>query len=1021
MTCLEAQQHNTSGKLIALEGDSEVISTHLRLLPPSQKILIFPPLQSCISKACEQRQFNPKEYIKSVHAHLIKRLNDARSFLQSTISPQHPRIVFMNGGTLRARAICIENICQNLTLGDIGAAESLFDDLVKDGMAGLLQQEATYQEEGMISENTKVEPNQDTRKNINSFTNDRGILENTTETEGLKQLDKIYLEEDDKMSWTIDGELFSDQLHETKPSNISESFDLYKKLSAKILDDIKDPIITRPDIEQSTFDIHDQMSDFKKKTNSLNCEQLLTPKLDKSSKHDILSLRRSMEFMPKSSPSFTANNYLTGVYVEDESDTSNELEFFNDDRSLPSTPLKLKERKYNAVVSSGDGKSLVNPGTSSIYDSSLRRKSSFLLPSLNDKNMQNRSQSLEIGSLRSFSSKPESPPNTFLKSPQKSKTESLVSSSLQLDSGIETFDHGLSKPLFGLTEDFIIHFTDGSTDLILDSVLQSYQDSRYPSFRPSNWSINLSSGVDQSKIPSSPVSELSKTSETSAKTSRIYPPSRSSFDTLTINGNTPRSKKISPPTPSMTPPAIGHSLNKNCKKIITFSATNSNGIISVHNCFRRLLSNYLPPGENGFSQYYWPISSEADRIWKPVFGNWNISECLLKKQTVDRIIAFGCESNVKEDFRSQISGMVERVGSKKNGENRSGRLDIGYLILKALQNINDPTIIQQTFDPFSEPLILANLIIPQLESYFASNSSTQLLVLQFSSIHIPIIYALRDLLGNNLLKIAGIYSPPMSVSTMFPPSPVSPNTASTRTTVIHSMKFGHTCTHTISSNNSSKPSSISTISKIEADGDFSGFDYKLSSSASDDEIIRFVSGIRQSLIEISNFYVPEPEPEPRTIVQVVEKYIPAPPSSYSMSNRPPSQHRSSAMENLTSQDGMYRPNSRRQSNKSKRHSSSAGLHNPLTEIVAKRNYATSIASSRRTRLSNMSGDLDGWENFEIGDDENDFDDYDRMILGSKMAGLVFGRQVFGAGYDDSKVVQHRVASKRKALKWLGLA
>lgn len=1020
MPCLEAQQQNTSGKLIALEGDSEVISTHLRLLPPSQKILIIPPLQSCIGKSCEQRPYNPKEYIKTVHADLTKRLNDARSFLQHTISDQQPRLVFMNGGTLRARAICIENICQNMTLGDIGAAESLFDDLVKDGMAGLLRQETAYQEGDMISENTKVEPNQPSSKNINSLENDLGLLAKMTETEGLKQFDKIYLEEDDKIPWTIDGELFSDQLHETRHPRLSESLEFYKNPAEKIVADTKDPIITRLDIEQSTCDKYDQISDFEKRKISLNSEQVLTPKLDESSKHEMHFLRRSAESMPRVSPSFTANNYLTGVYVEDESDNSNELEFFNSDLSLPSTPPKLMESRSHSGVFTGDRKSLMNPGTLPKYDSSLRRKSSFLLPSLNDQNKLNRPQSLEISSPKLYSSKSEFPPTTFLKSPQKSKSGSFVSTP-HIDGGMETSDEELNKPMFGLTEDFIIHFTEGSTDHILDSVLQSYQDSRYPSFQPSNRSINLSLGIDQSEIPSSPLSELSKSNETSAKYSRMHPPNRSSFDPYTSSGNTPSYKKLSPPTPSMTPPAISHSLDKNCKKILTFSATSSNGIISVHNCFRRLLSNYLPAGENGYSQYYWPISPEADRLWKPVFGNWNISECLLKKTTVDRIIAFGCESDVKDDFKSQISGMVERVGFKKNGESRSGKLDIAYLILQALQNTNDPAIIQHTFDPFSEPSLIANLIIPQLESYFACNLSTQLLVLHFSSIHIPIIYALRDLLGKNLLKIAGIYSPLVSTSTMFPPSPVSPKTASTRATIIHSMKFGKSGNHTISSENISIPSTISNVSKIEADVDFSGFDYKISSLASDDEIIRFVSGIRQSLIEISNFYVPEPEPEPRTIVQVVEKYIPAPPSSYSMSNRPPSQHRSSAMENMKSQDGTYRPNSRRQSNKSKRHSSSAGLHNPLTEFVAKRSYATSIASSRRTHFSNMSGDLDGWENFDIGDDENDFDDYDRMILGSKMAGLVFGRQVFGADYDDSKVVQHRVASKRKALKWLGLA
>jgi hypothetical protein len=44
--------------------------------------------------------------------------------------------------------------------------------------------------------------------------------------------------------------------------------------------------------------------------------------------------------------------------------------------------------------------------------------------------------------------------------------------------------------------------------------------------------------------------------------------------------------------------------------------------------------------------------------------------------TVDQIIALGCEDGVKNDFFVKISGQVERLGSKRDGLNRGGKLDI---------------------------------------------------------------------------------------------------------------------------------------------------------------------------------------------------------------------------------------------------------------------------------------------------------------------------------------------------------
>lgn len=139
MASLEKQQSTGPGKLVSLEGDVETISTQLRLLPPSQKILVLPSLLENISTT-DKHSFKPRAYIREVHEAYTGRIETARSFLE-TSTAWHPKLVLMNGGSVGARTTCITSICQNLTNGDVEKAEAIFDDIVKDGVAGLLAHE----------------------------------------------------------------------------------------------------------------------------------------------------------------------------------------------------------------------------------------------------------------------------------------------------------------------------------------------------------------------------------------------------------------------------------------------------------------------------------------------------------------------------------------------------------------------------------------------------------------------------------------------------------------------------------------------------------------------------------------------------------------------------------------------------------------------------------------------------------------------------------------------------------------
>src|SRR5271170_7663812 len=77
--------------------------------------------------------------------------------------------------------------------------------------------------------------------------------------------------------------------------------------------------------------------------------------------------------------------------------------------------------------------------------------------------------------------------------------------------------------------------------------------------------------------------------------------------------------------------------------------------------------------------------------------------------------------------------------------------------MQAMQAFTSQPLSRQTGEnPFSQPSLLATLLIPHLETYLSSNDSTSLLILHYPICHLSTVLALRDLLGPRLLKVAGI-------------------------------------------------------------------------------------------------------------------------------------------------------------------------------------------------------------------------------------------------------------------------
>ena len=149
------------GSVVAFEGRQDLISTHLRLLPTSSQFLILPSIESYVNTKDQDQDFEPRSFIRRIHNALISRDGVAHAFLAGATA-DHKRLVFVNGSTSGAQALCIKELMKHETLGDRAEAEILFDEIIKDGLAGLEKQHSTTVETS-TGASEYVEESQDNR------------------------------------------------------------------------------------------------------------------------------------------------------------------------------------------------------------------------------------------------------------------------------------------------------------------------------------------------------------------------------------------------------------------------------------------------------------------------------------------------------------------------------------------------------------------------------------------------------------------------------------------------------------------------------------------------------------------------------------------------------------------------------------------------------------------------------------------------------------------------------------------
>lgn len=698
MPSLEATTPMSFGKLIALEGDCDLITAQLCQLPPSQKVLVFSPFQDTVSQFNHKSKFDAKLFIFNVFTVLSQRLKAARSFLETNASADHPKIVFMNGATISARSICIKAICENITAGQIKSAEAIFNYLVRDGVAGLLRKDDSSDRDAgtetrstitRLDESKEEQMGQGSPELIKDLTQPDVYM--TSELERTETYNRI---------WCADTASFGTQ---DRGAEIKywESFSTDNTSSTELLSGYHEYVAN-----ESTTKAIDNLSDsgpdkkgFSECDSSGGEEKIVRTTFIVPSKED-LRLRKIMAETQLPIPSPVSNSVsavpsIPGAYLLDtEDDDKNDhdegsLEYST---SYPPTPIITVDTVATDIAQfaekNQDGR--LSPSSRTVRSNSSEKlslsirsgqnckKRPLFLSELKASNFNKfnslSSQASSLHSSQGIRSRPST--NSSSVGNENNERHTYVDKACGADESLHEMygsEDEIDSSIFELNEDLVIYFSDGVEDIILDAVLRSYQDNPYQPFQFSLPLSKLKSSADALRKLQTCSTNVDKLAQEPglAKTTGNASNSSPAMNHYRRNSNPSLGRS------SISTPLISPLIYTQDQKIFTFSTVNATNAIAIHNDFRKLLGHHLPVGEKGYSQYYQAVSVDIDRFWKPVFDTWHISESNPEKPTI-QIIAFGTDEMVEDAFKAQISGLIQQIGIKKSGECRSSKIDIRY-------------------------------------------------------------------------------------------------------------------------------------------------------------------------------------------------------------------------------------------------------------------------------------------------------------------------------------------------------
>jgi len=309
------------------------------------------------------------------------------------------------------------------------------------------------------------------------------------------------------------------------------------------------------------------------------------------------------------------------------------------------------------------------------------------------------------------------------------------------------------------------------------------------------------------------------------------------------------------------------------------------------------------------------------------------------------------------------------------------------LVIHAMQTFtSQPLSLQAGENPFSQPPLLAALLIPHLETFLSSSCPTRLLILHYPVSHLSTVLALRDLLGSHLMKVTGIID--ATAISPLKPSKERPNSiASVDEWVSTTTSQSPSPTQECRMSRTPRTSRKSTVPQPS----FSKADFLLVSPATEEEISTFLTSVWESLtFPSSSFFIPDDVLSPSSTLRPVPS--PSTVSSYSPPLTPPPDRQKRL-------SPIWEP--KRASFTYSTSSTEISIENAWRRERQSEKDWEKLESERRERVSEKA-----WESFIMGNDSDE--------------SLLEQERIFMPYLHLMPRTAPRIGESRKALKWLGL-
>ncbi|KAI1293249.1 hypothetical protein F5Y03DRAFT_332308 [Xylaria venustula] len=874
------------GSLIAFEGPQDIISTQLHLLPNSPKILILPSFHDYAKESDTSSHFDARSLILRTHEACHARAEAAHTFLRES-TPDNKRLVFVNGCTISARMSCITAISTHETNGDFIRAEDIFNNLIQAGIAGLKRQIEREQELSVVSR---------------TYTAANGEEDNVAEdpsTRAMRAADALYLE----TSFLQDNDEF-DLVAAIRPRSISVP-------ALPVADNLQNPtsfIVSGP--TESTDQTHPHGAEERDRLVEDENKLVMTASGDRLTNANTATRPPSfLSYNPLRPTSAVGPPHVTVESVPSSPVLLGEARIVDIRSHVPSNHKRIKsvDRIYAAAIRNQDI-SLCNFSHSSlakleerVHNATQEESDGLKKPCLRSNFYSETSHPTLAKPNRAIIRKVLPPPLT-LDIERARRSVSHISQRIEEKSyahegplaqpmpkpNIKTEDSGSFlnladdlepdieesfQTVLPMIEDLVILFKDNESAPELEAMIQAFQSgtsqismsallSYYKGTinQPMTPTSRTSAGnvAEDDVLYSRKVTRESTTTHAPNEDDPFESPEnysgRSSNGALPMQDNRFQETIVisTPPTPAQTPPPRSDSLPN--KLFHDFDIKECKTAICIQNALRSILNVYFPPENIGYHQFNFPLLPELSSFWRPVFREMPSRDSSATRK-IDLILAIGSQKSSSRGLLGTISGSLEKLGREADGTSRSGRLDLRYLIANAMQAFTSQPLANQTqANPFSDPLLLATLVIPHLETYIAAHSITRFLLLEYPTEYLSTVLSLQYLMGVDLLKVAGIIDAETSNSISYRPyrkqsphiiesSPVSPVGGVTSPT-----RLSPKASRPEFETHEKESTSLSSLSKVN---------FILTSTAGDSEIATFISTIWRILVGISDFYIPE--------------------------------------------------------------------------------------------------------------------------------------------------------------------